>query len=137
MRLALFDTNVLISAGINPDSAPAKLVMEWVLQGQIQIVTSPYLMAEYRQVFRRPKFARYGFPPIWLEFLIVESLQLPEPPPWPHRSPDPKDNPLLALAHVSGAWLVTGNLAHFPVEYRSGIVALTPAEYLSHLERDI
>lgn len=135
MRLALFDTNVVVSAAINPNDAPAKLIVEWVLQGQIQIVTSPYLIWEYRQVFRRPKFARYGFPPIWLEFLICESLQLPEPPTWPHKSPDPKDSPLLALAQVSGAWLITGNLIHFPEHCRQGIAVLSPADYLALLDK--
>lgn len=135
MRLALFDTNVVVSAAINPHGAPAKLIVEWVLQGQIQIITSPYLIAEYRQVSGRPKFARYGFPPAWLEFLIGESLQLPEPPTWPHKSPDPKDSPLLALAHVSGAWLITGNLVHFPAHCRGNVPVLSPADYLAHLAK--
>jgi len=51
-----------------------------------------------RAVFQRPKFNPYGFPPQWLEFLIEESLCLPEPEPWPHPGPDPKDAPFLALA---------------------------------------
>lgn len=133
MRLALFDTNVLVSAGIKPGSAPAELIMDWVLMGHVQAVTSPFVIQEYRQVVLRPKFSRYGFPPGWLEFLIEESLLLPDPPPWPHAGPDPKDLPLLALAHVAGAWLVTGNLRHFPERIRSGVTVLSPASYLAHL----
>jgi len=134
MRLVVLDTNVLVSAGIKPGSAPAKLVTDWVLEGQIQLVTSPWIIGEYREVVRRPKFHRYGFPPYWLEFLIEESLRLPDPAPWTKRGPDPKDMPFLALAHVAGAWLVTGNLKHFPVTVRNGVTVLSPTDYLANLE---
>jgi putative PIN family toxin of toxin-antitoxin system len=78
MRLVVLDTNVIVSAAIKPGSAPAILVMDWVLEGQVQAVTSPWIVDEYREVARRAKFRRYGFPPLWLEFLIEESLRLPD-----------------------------------------------------------
>jgi len=104
-----------------------------VLEGQVQVVTSPWVAGEYREVVRRPKFRRYGFPPGWLEFLIEESLRLADPAPWARRGPDPKDMPFLALAHVAGAWLVTGNLKHFPASVRNGVTVISPAEYLGRL----
>jgi putative PIN family toxin of toxin-antitoxin system len=133
MRLAVFDTNVLVSAAIQGEGAPARLVMDWVLEGQVQLVTSPWIVAEYREVVRRPKFSRYGFPPQWLEFLIDESLHLPDPPDWPLSGPDPKDLPLLALAHAAGAWLVTGNDRHFPQHICDGVRVISPVGYLKHL----
>jgi putative PIN family toxin of toxin-antitoxin system len=136
MRLVVLDTNIIVSAGIKPGSAPAQLVMDWVLEGQIQLVTSPWVVSEYREVARRTKFQRYGFPPLWLEFLIEESLRLPDPAIWVKRGPDPKDMPFLALAHAAGAWLVTGNLKHFPETVRNGVTVLSPAEYLTRLGRD-
>ncbi len=81
---------------------------------------------------RRAKFRRYGFPPLWLEFLIEESLRLSDPDRWPR--PDQRDAPFLALACAAGAWLVTGNLKHFPKPARAGVAVLSPAEYLAHLE---
>jgi hypothetical protein len=122
--------------------------MDWVLAGQVQLVTCPAVIAEYNEVATRSKFARYGFPPAWLEQLIEESLRLPDPPPWPHSVPDAKDaiflpprrrrpvcgGPgILALAHASGAWLVTGNLKHFPKPGRHGVTVLLPTKYLTHL----
>jgi hypothetical protein len=83
----------------------------------------------------RPKFHRFGFPPLWLEFLIEESMRLPDPPRWPYAGPGPKDIPFHALAHSAGAWLVTGNLRHFPEETRGGVTVLSPTDYLAHLER--
>jgi putative PIN family toxin of toxin-antitoxin system len=133
MRLILLDTNVVISAGLKPGSVPAPLVMDWVLDGKVQIVTCPWIIGEYCKVAARPKFARYGFPPAWLEFLIDASLQLPDPAPWAYPTPDAKDAPFLALAQASGAWLVTGNPKHFPKADRHGVVVVSPGEYLERL----
>lgn len=133
MRFAVFDTNVIVSAGLKLGSVPYQLVMDWVLSGQVQLVTCPSVIAEYREVAARSKFARYEFPPAWLELLIESSLQLPDPPPWPNSTPDVKDASFLALAHAAGAWLVTGNLKHFPKPARADVIVLSPAEYLAHL----
>lgn len=133
MRLAVLDTNVLVSAGIKREGASATLVMDWVLDGQVQVATCPTIVDEYREVVRRAKFLRYRFPPLWLEFLVAESLQLPDPADWAHPLPDAKDTPFLALVQEAGAWLVTGNLRHFPKEARSGVTVLSPADYLRHL----
>jgi putative PIN family toxin of toxin-antitoxin system len=133
MRLVVLDTNVIVSAGIAPGGIPAKIVSDWVLKGKVQVVTSPWILGEYRVVVRREKFRRYGFPPPWLEFMIGESLRLPDPEPWPYPAPDPKDAPFLALAHAAGAWLITGNLKHFLEPVRAGVNVLSPAAYLARL----
>jgi putative PIN family toxin of toxin-antitoxin system len=134
MRLIVLDTNVIVSAAINPAGPPAKIVAALVLSGQVQLVTSPKVAAEYREVVRRAKFHRYGFPPLWLEFLIEESMRLADPGAGIHACPDPKDTPFLALAHAAGAWLVTGNLKHFPEAVRNGVTVVAPAEYLAQFE---
>jgi len=136
MRLIVLDTNVLVSAGLKPGGAPAVLMMDWILEGTVQLVTSPRIVAEYRDVTRRPKFQRYGFPPMWLEFVIQESLQLPDAPGGSLNCPDPNDLPFLALAHQTDSWLITGNLRHFPEDLRDGVRVLSPAAYLAHLMND-
>jgi putative PIN family toxin of toxin-antitoxin system len=133
MRLVVLDTNVIVAAGITPGGVPAKLIFDWALKGQLRTVTSPAVAAEYREVVRRPKFHRYGFPPLWLEFLIEDSLWLEDPEPWPQPYPDFSDAPFLALAHAAGAWLVTGNLKHFSETARNGVTVLSPTDYLAHL----
>lgn len=82
MRLAVLDTNIIVSAGIRSEGAPTKLVTDWVLDGQVQLVTSPLIVDEYRDIVKRPKFRRFGFPPHWLEFLIEESIYLSDPVRW-------------------------------------------------------
>jgi putative PIN family toxin of toxin-antitoxin system len=136
MRLVVLDTNVIVSAGIAPGGVPARLIFDWVLKGQVRAVISPAVAAEYREVVRRPKFHRYGFPPLWLEFLIEESLWLRDSESRAQPYPDPNDVPFLALAHAAGAWLVTGNLKHFPETARNGVTVLSPADYLAHLVED-
>ena len=76
---AVLDINVIVSAGVNPEGAPAQLIMDWVLDGQVQVVTCPLIVEAYRKIVQRPKFHRFGFPPLWLEFLIEESMRLPDP----------------------------------------------------------
>ena len=133
MHLAVLDTNVIVSAGLSPLGPPAKIITEWVIGGTVHIVTSPRIVAEYREVVRRAKFYGYGFPPLWLGHLIEGSTQLPDSDSWPYVCPDPKDTPFLALAHAAGAWLVTGNLKHFPEAVRNGVTVLSPADYLANL----
>jgi len=133
MRLAVLNTNVIVSAGVKPSGAPARILFDWVVEGHVQAVTSAAVVDEYREVVRRPKFHRYGFPPLWLELLIEGSVRLDDPEPWTHACPDPDDVPFLALAHAAGAWLVTGNLKHFPESIRNGVTVISPSDYLAHL----
>ncbi len=133
MRLVVLDTNVVVSAAINAESAPARIVMDWVLDKQVQLVLSPEVEREYMAVIAREKFSRYGFPPFWLGRLMGLSLRLSDPAPWPVVLPDQKDAPFLALARAAGAWLVTGNLKHFPRSARKGVTVLSPADYLTQL----
>ncbi len=135
MRLIVLDTNVIVSARLSPGGVPASVVMDQVLPGQVRAVTCPSVVQEYFEVVRRPKFARFRFPPPWLDELIEGSVYLPDPPPWPHLLPDQTDAPFLALAHAAGAWLVTGNLKHFPQKARRGVKVVSPAEYLARLEK--
>jgi hypothetical protein len=40
---------------------------------------------------------------------------------------------LTTLVHSAGAWLVTGNLKHFPEVIREGVTVIAPADFLAHL----
>lgn len=133
MRLVVLDTNVVVSAGLKPGSPPASIMLDWVLEGQVKTVICPAVIREYHEVCRRQKFRSYGFPPLWLEFFIEESLVLPDPNIEGLSLPDPDDATFLALAQNAGAWLVTGNLKHFPGKERKGVRVLSPAAYLAHL----
>ncbi len=135
MRLIVIDTNVIVSAGIKPQGLPARIIQNVIQEANIQIVVSPSIVAEYRRVSRYSKFAQYGFPPEWLEFLVEGALRFPDGARWPHQLPDPDDACFLSLAKVTGAWLITGNLKHYPDASRGGVIVRTPAEYVAMLEQ--
>ena len=125
MRLVVLDTNVVVSAAVQRLGPSGQIVWE-ALEGRIKLVTCPLVIAEYREVVQRPRLAKKGLPPEWLDFLVDQSLQLPDPPPWPMPGPDADDLGFLALAKLSGAVLVTGNLADYPEAIRDGMQVLSP-----------
>lgn len=132
MRLVVLDTNVLVSAGIQSKGPSGQIVME-ALDGKLHTATCPALIREYWDVLHRPRLARYGLPPAWVEVLLEESLHLPDPAPWPMKGPDPDDLVFLALAKAVGVILVTGNIADYPARIRSGVQVMKPADYLTLL----
>jgi putative PIN family toxin of toxin-antitoxin system len=134
MRLVVLDTNVIVPGGIKPIGFPAQIVRNAIQEANIQIVVSRSIITEYRRVSRYSKFAQYRFPPQWLEFLIESASRFADLDPWPHPLPDPDDGCFLSLAHKTGAWLITGNLKHYPAEARGGVVVHTPAAYVAILD---
>jgi putative PIN family toxin of toxin-antitoxin system len=134
MRLVVLDTNVVVSAGIKRDGFPARIIRSVIQEANIQVAVSPSIIAEYRRVSRYSKFAQYDFPPVWLEFMIESALRFPDGASWPHPLPDPDDARFLSLAKTTGAWLITGNLKHYPVGSRRGVTVRTPAEYAAMLD---
>ena len=51
---AVYDTNVLVSAALKPDSIPAVLV-SLALAQRVHLCLSPPILAEYTAVLHRPK----------------------------------------------------------------------------------
>lgn len=129
----VLDTNVLISAAIHLDGPPGLLVQA-ILRQELACFICPIVVEEYWDVLTRPKFARLGFPPPWFEPLLEEARRLEtDPPAWPMTGPDPDDLVFLALAHLTGGVLVTGNLADFPKPIRRGVSVMSPRAYLDGL----
>ena len=129
-RLVVLDTNILVSAGLT-QGPPAHLV-DLALRRELAMILCPGVLREYLEVMHRPKFDKAGFPPGWLDRLLGLAAKLPlDPPDWVDPMPDPKDAIFMALAKSSGAALVTGNLKHFPLEARQGVMVYSPTEYLA------
>jgi putative PIN family toxin of toxin-antitoxin system len=137
MRLIVLDTNVIVSAGIKPTGFPARIIRSAIQEANIQIVVSPTIVAEYRRVSQYSKFVQYDFPPVWLEFLIESALRFPDGTAWPHPLPDRDDGCFLSLAKTTGAWLITGNVKHYPAGSRGGVVVRMPAEYVAILDETL
>jgi len=57
MVRVVLDTNIVVSACLRPEGAPATIV-ELALLGAFIVCLSPHVLREYREVLARPKFSR-------------------------------------------------------------------------------
>jgi putative PIN family toxin of toxin-antitoxin system len=128
------DTNVLVSALLSPFRAPAR-VLDLVLVGEVQPVFDDRMMAEYREVLHRPKFAfdRRSVDDLltYLELTGQPVLALP----LPISLPDVNDVMFVEVAAATKALLITGNLRHFPPDQCVGVQILSPGEFLDGWQR--
>ena len=132
---AVLDTNVLVSALISPGGASARLLLE-LRAGAFELILSPLLLAELREVLDRDKFRRYvaeAEADASVELIRREGVTRADPSPSAQpMSADPDDEYLIDLARDAGAdALVTGD-AHL-LDLRAIIPVLTPAEFLEVL----
>ena len=130
---AVLDTNVLVSAMLRLGSIPGQVAAE-AMNGDIIPVLNDEILEEYEDVLRRPKF---GFEEravkVFLDELKRRAVYV-DAGPIEDLIPDPKDIVFYAVLmekrKEDDAYLVTGNLKHFPV--RTFIV--TPREMLDILQ---
>ena len=111
----VIDTNVIVSAIINPDGPPSQL-MALVLSNKFQVCYCSEIIEEYKDVLLRPKF---GFNPrAVMQMLdsISSSGIFVDPAPSTIALPDKKDRVFYDTAIVTGAYLITGNIKHYPAE---------------------
>lgn len=117
---AVIDTNVLVSALISnhTDAATVQLVGR-LISGEIVPVYSDEIMCEYREVLGRKKF-RFEQDMINYILLAIERYGVVlEPSATGVILPDMKDLPFYEVVmdkREDEAYLVTGNLKHFPAQ---------------------
>lgn len=137
MPRAVLDPNVLISALISPSGASARILVE-LREGAFELLTSPLLLGELRDVLGREKFRRYATEEEAEEFvdLIRRESALVEDPE-PSRlslSEDPGDEYLIALARATGADALVSGDPHL-TRLRQVLPVRTPREFLEALAR--
>lgn len=132
---AVVDPNVLISALLTRDGAPARVLRAW-LSGAFELIVSPMLLNELRRALGYPKL-RKRVPEAEADgflALLEHSAVVVEDPSTPLaiRSPDPGDDYLLALAAGQQAALVPGD-GHL-LSLRDGDLPIySPAEFIERL----
>ena len=133
---AVLDTNVLVSALLKNESNPGQVITE-ALCGRIIPVLNDEILSEYENVLRRPKF---HFPRHLIRILLDDMKKravYTDAGPIEDILPDAKDVVFYAVLMEQrkdeNAYLVTGNLKHFPI--RTYIV--TPKEMLDILKNEI
>lgn len=117
MRVVL-DTNILISACWKPGGNEARMI-ELVRAGELIACVSGPLIEEYREVAARKKFERHrACLAVAIETVLAHAATV-APLERCDACTDPDDNLLLECALAAEAqFVVTGNLADFPAEWR-------------------
>jgi putative PIN family toxin of toxin-antitoxin system len=124
----VLDTNILVSALLTPDGISAQ-ILGMVLKGQRRIGYDSRIIAEYHDVLVRPKFhfdlAKTNR---LLDILLAKGLLVIA-----QRSDvvfdDETDRKFFEVALELNAYLITGNLKHYP---QTDFIK-TPGEYLRQL----
>lgn len=126
--LIVLDTNVLVSGLLKPFSA-AGTILRLVAEGRIHVLYDARILAEYREILRRPKF---GFNSDSVEVLLAQieadGILITAEPVDTKALPDPTDAPFFEIALAARVPLVTGNKRHFPASAIGDISVLTPAD---------
>ena len=126
---AVLDTNVLVSALLKSGSTPWKVAVE-ALTGDIIPILNDDIIGEYEEVLRRPKFkfeeraVRILMDELKRRAVYADAGEIDD------IVADPKDVVFYAVLmekrKEDEAYLVTGNLKHFPVK----TFIVTPKEML-------
>lgn len=134
MRYWVVDTNVVVSGLLTPSGHSARL-LDAVLDGRVKLVYDARILAEYRDVLRRP---RLKLAPDKIQAFLkgLHGQMLVTPKALESTGPDPDDIAFVAVAlGTADRTIVTGNLAHYPPEILHGVRVLTPAQATAELGR--
>ena len=126
----VIDTNVLVSAVINPAGAPGTIA-DLAVNGRLIAAFDRRMWEEYEEVLHRPKF--HFATPVVTHMLasIHRRGRNVRNSSFVRLLPDRTDEPFLEAAVAAPAeFLVTGNVRHFPVEKICGVRVVTPAEFV-------
>ncbi len=137
MPRVVIDPGVLVSALISRTGAPARLLRHW-LDGALDLLVSPALLAELERVLARPKFERHftrGEAAAFIALLRERGVELSDPEDVKERSPDPADDYLLALAEGGAADVLISGDRHLTELAAPPVLVLTARELVDRLER--
>jgi putative PIN family toxin of toxin-antitoxin system len=128
----VLDTNIVVSACLTPEGAPATTV-ELALLGLFTVCLSPEILAEYHEVLARPKFSRQAERIRTLLEGIEGISEIVTPQQRLTISQDEDDNRVLECAQAAKAdLLVTDNRKHFPDSTGDARIVF-PRDFLAEL----
>ena len=125
MMNVVIDTNVLVSALLNANGLPAK-IMRLVFERKIRLLCDRRIFAEYHNVLHRDKFHfDNGLVAYLLNFIKIEAIFIEATEQNTVFNDDDDKKFYEVFKTAQAEFLITGNMKHFPKE--KGIV--TPAEF--------
>lgn len=138
--IVVLDTNVIISALLSPKGAPAEIIKRWEA-GELDVVTSPPLIAELKRALEYERVKRYLKQPQKMVAALVDQLEAVASVVAPAPSldvikEDPADNRVLECALAGNAfYIVTGDAHLLNLKEYQGIVILNPGGYMALVRR--
>jgi putative PIN family toxin of toxin-antitoxin system len=134
---AVVDTNVAVSAAINPAGSPAEVIRRWRQNAFIWLTSDP-LLDEIRSVFAWPRVTRHF---AWDESevrdflaILLQGASVVDMGPSLNTARDPADNRVLETAVAGGAdYIVTGDDDLLSLGSYEGIEVVSPARFLAVL----
>ena len=132
----VLDTNVLISAALSAESAPAKVTL-WVIANARLIFAEP-TFEEFRSRLWRPKFDKYltieRRNQILHDFSAIADWVELDDAALPVSSRDPDDDMFIRAAIAGSArWLVSGDKDLLEIQGLPSINILSPADMLKRI----
>jgi putative PIN family toxin of toxin-antitoxin system len=130
MIRVVLDTNTIVSAQLKPSGLEATVLL-LALRGDITLLVSPPILAEYQRVLYKPKlkFDHRRVEAVLLDIGAASKLVHPT-----RTLADAKhepDNRFLECAEVARAdYLITGNKRHFPTDWKPSKIVNT-REFIS------
>ena len=137
----VLDTNVLVSALINPHGKPAQII-NYVFENKIRLFTSPSIMEELERVLSYPKLMkRHGLNSEELKEFICDLLSImsliEEEKIIEVIMEDPSDNKYLSCAiDAKVDFIISGDIHLLNLGEYEGIRIVTPAQFLEIMERE-
>jgi putative PIN family toxin of toxin-antitoxin system len=127
----VIDPGVLVSAFISPKRAAPALLVDAFLDGDVEVVVCPALVAELTDVLGREKFSAHaaeGRAAAYIGVLLDRATMVDDPPPGPTSTADADDDYLVALAQAHGVDAVVSGDQHLLDATSSTLSVLTPRE---------
>jgi len=132
MKKIVLDTNVVVSAFLAPQGNTAA-ILKLVLRHDFDICFDTAILAEYEEVLSREKFSGKIYKPdIQRFFEIIYNIGLNIISTLSTVSlSDETDRKFYDVAKTANAYLITGNIRHYPDEP----FVVTPTQFLVLLEK--
>jgi len=128
----VLDTNIIVSAAITSEGNPANIIKLVSVSENMQIYYSPAIIEEYKRVL---SYERLNFSDV-KQIRAVNTIEKNGVCVQPETSdipmPDESDRIFYDTAKAVNAYLITGNVKHYPEE--SQIV--TPAQFVEFFGKD-
>ncbi len=141
MLKIVLDTNVLVSALINPHGKPTQ-ILNYVFENKIRLFTSPSIIEELERVLSYPRLMkRHGLEKEELKEFTFDLLSImslvEEKETIEVIMEDPSDNKYLSCAFNTKAdFVVSGDVHLLNLKEYEGIPIITPAQLLEIMERE-